>query len=67
LKKEELVRILQAIRDVEQNEKGRLIYLTVVVSNMRQKDVQEVLDQIKPEVKDYRNWFKLPEPSTPVV
>lgn len=69
LTKEELLKLLQAIRDVEQNDKERPLYLTVKVSTMAKQDIEEILGRIKPELKERRIWFKarFDEGTTPVV
>jgi len=58
LTKEELLKLLQAVRDVEQNDKERPLFLTVKVSTMTKDDIEQVLNQIKPSVKGRRYWFK---------
>jgi len=46
--KEELLKILQTIRDVEQNDPARPFAIIVKTNSMTQEELKAVLDQISP-------------------
>lgn len=46
--KEELIKILQAIREVEQNDATRPLVVLVKTNNLTQEELREALDKINP-------------------
>jgi len=65
LTKEEVRRFLQAIRDIEQGDKRRKIFVSIVVESLKKEDMMEVLNQVTPEVKE-RCWIPLEKEREPV-
>jgi len=49
LSKEELLKILQAVREVERNQPERAIGVFVKVNNMTEEELAAIMKQVKPD------------------